>query len=273
MTVERPIVLDPPHVSVTSFSEPVQVPESYVPLSAVMLPKLEPLIIKKTISKPFKDIIKNRDGSISNVLRQSSVITSIENIPIKNKQNKNLVKQKTTKIYTTLTKNINGDEFDNIKDNNSNHSYDEIQKFKDLKKEQNIIPNNINESNFIGSDMNSNSLYSNYEDIEPNNTMRINEKLKYIKYLYYRCTNLNSKIKAKNEALSNYFLKLSDEEKITILTDLKHGANENKDMYLKLLNILKKNNNNKIDTHLNSNININNILNDDLSQKDNNIDI
>ena len=42
------------------------------------------------------------------------------------------------------------------------------------------------------------------------------------------------------QSLSNYFLKLSDEEKISILTNLNDGDPENKKIYNRLINILKE---------------------------------
>jgi hypothetical protein len=99
----------------------------------------------------------------------------------------------------------------------------------------------VNKNN--NSSINYSSLYSNvYDQIEPNNNnaLKINDEIKYIKYLYYRSFNLNSSNKENSESLSNYFLKLSDDEKISIITNLNDGNIENKKIYNKLINILKE---------------------------------
>ena len=111
-----------------------------------------------------------------------------------------------------------------------------------LKKNFNIdiseISNDLLKEKNNSSSMNYSSLIS-YEQIEPNNAIRISEEIKFIKYLYYRCTNLNPPNPAKIQSLSN-FIKLSDEEKIGILTNLNDGEPENKKIYNKLINILKE---------------------------------
>ena len=267
--------------------------------------KIEPLIVKKTVQKPIIEKIKKEDGTIVNVMRQTTVVTSIETKPIINSKNKNtnknnekLVKEYITNIYTTLSKNIdennekeNGndknlirnksyDDFNNNKkvDNNKNNEVfikrkiaDKHKKQINLVQSQNAINDDYNQkeiynhkNNNISNDtkknfnidiseisndllkhknnnssMNYSSLIS-YEQIEPNNAIRINEEIKFVKYLYYRCTNLNSTNQAKIQSLSNYFLKLSDEEKIAILTNLNDGEPENKKIYKKLINILNE---------------------------------
>ena len=195
-------------------------------------------------------------------------------------QDENLVKECITNIYTTLTKNIDEDDNKNLIKNKSLDDINKnINKKKDifikrkimdknnLQQNENldINQNEINFNNNINNNQNkqfnidiseiSNDLLKNktnnssinysslisYEQIEPNNNViRINEEIKFIKYLYYRCTNLNSINKAKLQSLSNYFLKLSDEEKIAILTNLNDGEQENKKIYNKLINILKE---------------------------------
>ena len=95
-----------------------------------------------------------------------------------------------------------------------------------------------NNDNYIN---NYSSITSNlFEQIEPNNTIRIKEEIKYLKYLYYRFSNLNSKNDNKLESLKNYFLNLSDEEKIGILTHLKNNGEEDDKIYKKLVNLLEE---------------------------------
>ena len=253
--------------------------------------KINPLIIKKSVEKPIKEKIINEDGTTTNVIRQTSVITSIESKPIvynnSNSKDENLVKESITKIYTTLTKNINENEIDNrIKENekiNNNVNEDnnvinlnKVEKDKNkeeidfnidnFKKESNNTncnnkENNNNNSNnnneiFISfkpndylkhknnnSSFNYSSIYSNniYDPDEHLNINRINDIVKYIKYLYYRFTNLTSYEGAKEESLSNYFLKLNYDEKIGVLKNLKDGNLENKKIYNKLISILDEN--------------------------------
>ena len=235
--------------------------------------KIEPLIVKKSVKKPIKEKIVNEDGSTSNVIKQTSVITSIESKPFVDKsKNENLVKENITKIYTTLTKIEN--EQDNSNDNNNNDTKDnnlklninnEIEKEnKQNDKENNNLDNNIdindeNRNNNLleanndllihknnnNSSFNYSSLYSNIYDLneQNNNVGRINEIIKYLKYLYYRRTNLTSLEEAKEKSLSNYFLKLNNDEKIGVLHHLNDGNVENKKIYDKLLIILEGNNN------------------------------
>ena len=248
--------------------------------------KIDPLIVKKSVEKPIKEKIVNDDGTTTNVIRQTSVITSIESKPFVNKENnQNLVKESITKIYTTLTKNeIENENNNEIIDNNVQLNInDEIEKeqkknYKDKDKDKennniqikindenkniNNIPNNenqniINNNDILGinndllihknnnnSSFNYSSLYSNINELSEqyNNINRINEISKYIKYLYYRCTNLTSLEQAKEESLSNYFLKLNYDEKIGVLHYLNDSNVENKKIYDKLLNILEENN-------------------------------
>ena len=188
-----------------------------------------------------------------------------------------LVKESTTNIYTMLIKNINGyiykkrntkllnksfDNIHNIKKSQNGFSYrshinnKSIKRKKYLQKSQNFFNylnnrnnnnknlldinhnniNNINNSLIIFSSINSNM----YEPIETNNTIRIKEIIKHLKYLYYRCTHLNTKIENKLDSLTNYFLNLSDEEKIGILTHLKNNGEEDEKIYKKLIEILKE---------------------------------
>ena len=247
--------------------------------------KINPLIVKKSVKKPIKEKIVNKDGTTTNVIRQTSVLTSIESKPFIDKEkNENLIKENITKIYTTLTKiesdqdNPNGNNTNDMIDNNFNLNINnEIEKDqkKNDKENNNIevndennniinIQNNenkniINNNNLLevnndllihknnnNSSFNYSSLYSNVYDLSEqsnNNIGRINEIIKYIKYLYYRCTNLTSLEEAKEESLSNYFLKLNNDEKMGVLHYLNDGNAENKKIHNKLKNILEGNNN------------------------------
>ena len=255
--------------------------------------KIQPLVVKKTVQKPIIEKIRKEDGTTINVMKQTTVVTSIETKPIidlKNKKSNNeiLVKECTNSIYTTLTKYL--DENDDKK-LVKNKSFDDFNKNKKEKKDiffkrkvldKNMKNNNITQSQNLYNDFNNqnaifnhknnninndtkknininiseisndllkhknnnssinNSSLISYEQIEPNNAIRINDEIKFIKYLYYRCTNLNSINKAKTQSLANYFLKLSDEEKIAILTNLNDGEPENKKIYTKLILILNE---------------------------------
>ena len=247
--------------------------------------KINPLIVKKSVKKPIKEKIVNKDGTTTNVIRQTSVLTSIESKPFIDKEkNENLIKENITKIYTTLTKiendqdNINGnntkdmidnnvnlninneiekDQKKNDKENNNIEVNDENNNIFNIPKSENknIINNNdlleINNDLLIhknnnNSSFNYSSLYSNVYDLSEqsnNNNGRINEIIKYLKYLYYRCTNLTSLEEAKEESLSNYFLKLNNDEKMGVLHYLNDGNAENKKIHTKLKNILEGNNN------------------------------
>ena len=271
--------------------------------------KIYPLIVKKSIQKPQKDKIIHKDGTTTNVIKQTSVLTSIESKPLqtksKNLNNQTYVKENITKIYTTLTRdeiedninnNNNNDVNNNNKEkvnnllneddfNNNNEDY-EIKKNLNLSEDNLKIDNlNINnytksksndinldinvedikeksnlytENNEINNDdlmknknsnnINNNSsfnysgLYSNiYDPSENNNPSKVNEHIKHLKYLYNRCAYLSSNEGAKEESLSNCFLKYSDEEKKEILNNLKKGQLEDKKMYSKLLSIWKEN--------------------------------
>ena len=318
--------------------------EKYEKIKVVPLDKkINPLIIKKSVQKPIKEKILNKDGTTTNVIKQTSIITSIETKPLRNNDNskkENLVKEKITKIYTTLTKNETQNENDNnnfnnneINSNNDKSIKNFIIKDKNNNKEEKLdkILNEINlnikdnenkekenkdiENNSIGSisnnlniddinkeknknininnicnkeesknlsknndlmgtntdlliqknstsSFNYSSLYSNlYEPSEQYNMTRINEQIKYIKYLYYRYANLTSP-GTKEETLNNYFIKLSDEDKKEILNNLNDGNDENIKIYNKLKSILENKNIAK------NKDNIKNEVNDNENEKD-----
>ena len=258
--------------------------------------KINPLIVKKSVKKPIKEKIVNEDGTTTNVIRQTSVITSIESKPFIDKEkNKNLIKESITKIYTTLTKveneqdnpnenntkdmtdknanlNINNeiekDQKKNDKENNKTEVNDENKYMINIPNDENKNNNNNNDLLEVNNDLlihknnnnssfNYSSLYSNIYDLSEqsnNNIGRINEIIKYIKYLYYRCTNLTSLEEAKEESLSNYFLKLNNDEKMGVLNYLNDGKDENKKIHAKLINILEGNNNGLINDEVEKNI-------------------
>ena len=198
--------------------------------------KIEPLILKKTVFKPILETLENENKSNQpkKILKQTSALTSIEtnplyliiNNPFKRKE-KLFFNQKITNVYTTLSKNILNKSF---KDNKQNKNQNKIYK--------NNIRNNkqIRRKNYIQI-LNKNDLY---EQIEPNNAIRIKEEIKHLKYLYYRYSKLNFKDDIKLNSLKNYFLTLSDEEKIGILTNLKNKGEEDDKIYNKLIDILKE---------------------------------
>mgnify|MGYP006873038844 CR=1 FL=1 len=285
--------------------------------------KIYPLIVTESIQKPQKGKIKHKDGTMRNVIKQTSVITSIESSPFQNKtknlKNQTLIKENITKIYTTLTrdeiednnKDNNNNNNNNDDDNNNNNNDDDNNKEKvnnllnddfnndnedyDTKKnlnfnEDNLKMDNLNinnhtkyKSNDINADINDedikeksnlytenenneinnydlmknknsnninnnssfnySALYSNlYETSENINPSKVNEHIKHLKYLYNRYVHLSSNEGAKEESLSNCFLKYSDEEKKEILNNLKKGQLEDKKMYSKLMSIWKENN-------------------------------
>ena len=235
--------------------------------------KIKPIILKKKVYKPILDNVQNESGSKIRVIKQTSILTSIETNPLYNKDNKynnntkqKYIKERTTNIYTTLSKKIKEKSCEKLSNNKSlNKSFDSINFNKKLKKKNNINKKTIRRKNYIQNDLTSNNLdksnnshlleinnkYINdsinycsinpnmYEQIEPKSVVRLKEEIKHLKYLYYRCNNLNSKIKDKLESLMNYFLNLSDEEKIGILTNLKNNGEEDEKIYNKLIDILK----------------------------------
>ena len=265
--------------------------------------KIQPLLVKKSVEKPIKEKKLNKDGSTTNIIKQNSVITSIETKPIinRNSKDKNIVKEYITKIYTTLIRDNNeiDDKNDNIILNNNNkEKNDELlkeiniknynQKDFDVKNDtekninidnnyqfinninnkdnnknsqfNNIYLNNENKKDFSNnnidtfeindllihknknSSFNYSSLYSNINDPnEQSNIGRINEIVRYIKYLYYRYTNLSSYENAKEESLFNYFIKLSEEEKKAVLNNLNDDNIENQKIYNKLISFLDGN--------------------------------
>ena len=237
--------------------------------------KIYPLVVKKSVEKPKKEKIINKDGTTTNVIKQTSVVTSIESKPIqaKNKlKNQTYVKENITKIYTTLTKDDIDDDINSnhiINSNNSNNvkfvkvkenlneknlNFDkykdnEINKdnYEDIRYNNNDIDNDFlmitKKSNNINlnSPISNNSLNSNtYEQCDFNSPSKNNKHINYLKYLYNRYNNSNSIDGNKEETISSYFLKFNDEEKKEILNAFKDGKIEDKKIYNELMKILKK---------------------------------
>ena len=239
--------------------------------------KIKPLILKRKVFKPILETLKIGNHPPRKIMKQTSILTSIETNPLYLTKNNSfqytkekLIKEKITNVYTTLSKSINDNIKEEINQNKLNKSFDQINIYKYRKKPINkklinnhslrrknyILDSNynnneniyINKDNFIykkgknnSSLINYSSITSNlYEPIESNNIIGIKAELQRLKYLYYRCTNLNSNMDNKLESLKKYFLNLRDEEKIGILTNLNDSGEENEKMYKKLINILKK---------------------------------
>jgi len=200
--------------------------------------KIKPLILKKTVFKPILETIQNEDYPSRRVIKQTSVLTSIETNPLylrinhpSKKKEKSFINQKITNVYTTLSKNLLNKSFDDIKPNKKGNL---------IYKKHIVHKKQIRRKNYIQYfDKNNNnnycSLTSNmYEQIEPSNVIKIKEEIKNIKCL------LNSENDNQLNSLKNYFLNLSDEEKIGILTKLKNNREEEDKIYNKLIDILKE---------------------------------
>ena len=114
-----------------------------------------------------------------------------------------------------------------------------------IKSNSNTEPIEINDDIYMKKIINNIYNFNNYcnllnninEKNANNNSINIDEKIEYIKYLYNSDFDLDS---FNQEKLENYFLKLSDEEKIAVLTNLNNGDIKNKKIYKALINILKE---------------------------------
>ena len=170
--------------------------------------KIKPLEIKKLVEKPVKEKIKNEDGTTTNVIRQNSVITSIETKPVVNDNNRNkkdekLVKEYITKIYTTLSKNenevdenINNDRQVNMNkilneintDNENIHNKNEEKNIINSPEKLNKINENQNNKNInidINNDSNQSNIKNNYNDnMEINNDLLIHKKSNNSSFIY-----------------------------------------------------------------------------------------
>ena len=109
--------------------------------------KINPLIIKKFVEKPKIVKILNKDGSTSNIIKQNSVITSIESKRIMDNGKENIVKESITKVYTILCKKLN-----EIDDANNNKIIDN----------NNFIGNNDN----ININIDKNNIKEKYKEID-----------------------------------------------------------------------------------------------------------
>ena len=103
--------------------------------------KIKPLVITKIVEKPKIGKILNKDGSFTDVIKQNSVITSIESKPIMNKEKESIVKESVTKVYTTLTKDLDEiNDINNIYNNfnaNNNIDYNTIDNINIVEKKNN----------------------------------------------------------------------------------------------------------------------------------------
>ena len=161
--------------------------------------KIKPLEVKKLVEKPVKETIKNEDGTTTNVIRQNSVITSIETKPVVNDNNRNkkdekLVKEYITKVYTTLTKkenevdeNINNDRQDNMDkilneiNTNNENIYNKNGQKNIINSPEKLNKNNENQNNNINidnNDDNNGKIQSNIKNnYNFNNNLEINNDL------------------------------------------------------------------------------------------------
>ena len=130
--------------------------------------KIYPLIVKKSVEKPKKEKIINKDGTTTNVIKQTSVITSIESKPIQakkyNLKNQTYVKENITKIYTTLTK----DDIDVNANSNHINKSNNIGIVKDKENLKDANEDNLNKSNYNKNKINdkNKNIDMNYKDIK-----------------------------------------------------------------------------------------------------------
>ena len=146
---------------------------------------ISPKLIRKSVHKPIKEKIKNKDGSTTNVMKQTTILTSIESRPIKSNnspKNGTLVKEYVTKIYTTLTKDEiqdNDDTNNNINDiiENNDNINEKNQKNKQILNQMNN--NDKNENNELNEDNNFKNKNLNIIQ-ETNNILNMNKENNYI---------------------------------------------------------------------------------------------
>ena len=157
-------------------------------------------------------------------IKYSDDINKGKKSQIRKERNKFIFKNK---VFNNGNNNKNTNNISVIK-SNSNTEPIEINDDIYMKK---IIDNIYNFNNYCNLLNNINEKNAN------NNSINIDEKIEYIKYLYNSDFDLDS---FNQEKLENYFLKLSDEEKIAVLTNLNNGDIKNKKIYKALINILKE---------------------------------
>ena len=204
--------------------------------------KISPLLVKKSVQKPVKEKILNKDGSTTNVMKQTTVITSIESRPIKDNNNNNpkngtLVKEYVTKIYTTLTK-------DGIEDNN-----DDTNNINDI----NDINNNINEKNQeinkLLTQMNNNDS----NEINNNNFKNSNSKIikKTNNILNMNKEKNNIYINNQNEENNYNNYEINNDENDKLIHNNKISSINNNRLYSNITNPNDQNNNNRINELIN----------------------
>ena len=279
--------------------------------------KIEPLMIIKTA--PNSKNIKENKVTINDI-KYSLLSTSLDTKPIMDLFKNNTLEKKPSNLYIlmpeikedkAISKQIRSNKssddinkgkkchakkdrnkfifkrkiFNNGKNGNSSNNNKNTNNISVIKNNSNIKPIEINDDLYmkkvIDNIYNSNNYYNLLNNInernENNNSININEKIEYIKYLYYSYIDLDS---FNQEKLENYFLKLSDEEKIAVLTKLNNGDIKNKKIYKALINILKEKRlkransikDNNRNTNKNNNNNDNN-ANEEIKKKRNNSSI
>ena len=240
-------------------------------------------------SKPIMDLFKNNalEEKASNLYILIPEIDDDKNrskhlCPIRSSDNinrgKNNYLKKEWNKFIFKKKVFNNKQNENTNKNNNKNTYNisvikdnSITEHKEINEDiymKKVIDNIYNYNN------NCNLLNNINERNANNNSINIDEKIEYIKYLYYSYNNLDS---FTHKKLENYFLKLSDEEKISVLTKLNIGDIKNKNIYKTLINILKekrlKRTNSIKDNIRNVNKNIVNNANEEIKKKRNNSSI
>lgn len=140
--------------------------------------KIEPLIIKKVVQKPKVVKIINKDGSNTEMIKQNSIVTSIESKRIMDNEKESVVQESTTKVFTTLTKNLENKNDNDLSDiNDKNNDYEDRDKNDINYQNKKIIINNEAENNtfFIRRDFkNKNENDCKFEVINNNPLNNIN---------------------------------------------------------------------------------------------------
>lgn len=238
--------------------------------------KISPL----KIIKPTPDSKNKKENKIAiNDIKYSLLSTSLDTKPIKEIFKKKTLEEKSSNLYILIPEIFKKDrnrskdlrlikssddiksKKDNVKkgrdkfifkrkvcnnreneDSNNNNIYKNINNISVIKKNKDNDPKEINDDiymkNVIDNIYNFNNYANNFNERNANNNLiSIDEKIEYIKYLYYSYNDLDS---FNHEKLGNYFLKLSEEEKIAVLTKLNNDDNKNKNLYKILINIINE---------------------------------
>ena len=117
--------------------------------------KITPLFIKKVVQKPKIVKIVNKDGSNTEMIKQNSIVTSIESKRIMDNDKESVVQESITKVYTTLTKNlvnINDNDLSNINEKNNDYEDRDKNNINYQNKEININNERENNTFFIRRD-------------------------------------------------------------------------------------------------------------------------